>query len=71
MRIWVSKLAEDPRPSESCEAAWPHPHSQDELRSAYLIASDAFVVYALDGHENVRVLHIGKNPPGGIEFGLP
>lgn len=71
LRRWIESLQDDPRPSQSAQAAWPQPHGQDELRTAYLMDADAFVVYAVNAGGQARVLHIGFQPPDGIAFGLP
>lgn len=73
LRQWLDNLADDPRQPPSRESSRPHPHTQDELRGAFLLdAGPAFVAYAVSDEERVvRILHIGADPPEGVVFHLP
>jgi len=68
MRAWLDGLDEMPRREPSRVVQREHPHPQDELRSAYLIEADAFVVFTLDSTEVPRVLYVGRYPPEGVDF---
>ena len=69
-QAWLGGLDEMPRREPSRTVERGHPHVLDELRSAWLIDADAFVVYALDKYGVPRLLHIGRQPPEGITFGM-
>jgi hypothetical protein len=60
----------EPRIEPSFKSARPHPHPQDELRGAYLFDADAWVVYTISGDADVRIIHLGNDPPEGLDFGL-
>ena len=70
LQEWLAVLIGNPRDYPSAHAAWPHPHATGELRTAFLLEADAFVVYVIDA-EQVRVIYIGRQPPEGVEFPLP
>ena len=67
-RTWVESLELDPRqsPSRLATPDFPYPGS-GELRSAYLIDADAFVVYVVDGENHARILFVGRHPPAGLD----
>lgn len=69
MAAWLNGLDDMPRREPSRLTQREHPHTQDELRLAYLIEADAFVVYALDSRDAPRLLYVGKEPPEGLTFG--
>jgi hypothetical protein len=69
-RAWLEALEASPRQPPSTETAWPFPRATGELRVAYLIGADAFIVYAVEGNVP-RVLYVGLHPPDDIEFRLP
>jgi hypothetical protein len=70
MEAWLNGLVEMPRREPSRGVAREHPHPQDELRGAWLIDAEAFVVYTLDADETPRILHVGRYPPEGVAFGF-
>jgi hypothetical protein len=69
MRDWVSGLIHEPRRAPLRASSPDHPHVHDELRLAYLIDADAFIVYAVNDREGLlRLLHVGHDPPEGMTF---
>ena len=68
MRDWLNRLSSDPRQNPSKPVRRQHPHSQDELRAAWLIDADAVVFYALGRQDEPRILYIGRRGPEGMEF---
>jgi hypothetical protein len=69
MRIWLDGLAVDPLQSPSEHSAWPYPTNDGELRVAFLLGCDAFVIYAVTD-EDTRVLFIGHDLPPVSPFGV-
>jgi hypothetical protein len=70
LRAWLEVLEASPRQPPSVRTAWPFPRATGELRVAYLIGADVFVVYAVEV-DAPRVLYVGFHPPDDIEFRLP
>ncbi|GAC1569168.1 MAG: hypothetical protein NVS3B21_36660 [Acidimicrobiales bacterium] len=70
MVAWLEGLESAPRQLPSTETSWPFPLATGELRVAYLIDADAFIVYAVEDHQS-RLLYVGQDPPGDLEFRLP
>jgi len=68
MREWLNRLPSEPRQDPSELVSREHPHSQDELRAAWLIDADAVVFYALDERDVPRNLYIGRHGPEGVDF---
>lgn len=67
-RSWISGLDVDARQDPSRSASPDHPHpGQGELRSAYLIAADVFVIYTVDESRGCRLLFMGRHPPAGLD----
>lgn len=65
---WLSRLEEDPTQSPSRTASPDHAHPGDEeLRLAYLIDADAFVIYGVDSASRSRIVFIGRHPPAGLD----
>src|SRR5665213_2838590 len=67
MRTWLEGLAGDPSQRPSEHSAWPYPTNDGELRVAFLLGSDAFVIYAITDEET-RILFIGHELPPGVTF---
>jgi hypothetical protein len=66
MRAWLNHLPVNPRQEPSELVPREHPHPQDELRLAWLIDADAFVVYTVDVEDRPNVLSVDRNPPEGL-----
>ena len=67
---WIEDLESAPRQLPSTETSWPFPRATGELRVAYLIDADAFIVYAVEDHQS-RLLYIGVDPPDDLQFRMP